>query len=187
MGIFVRANLLIATTLLGLAVLTGCRTTSPEVPAWAFGMTLGESIDKNSVQPMDALIAGRALYRVRPPNPSRAMTQYAIVAGKESGVILGVVGWDRYSNNEACERERGGLAKTLEHRYGAGRRVEPADRERMRGLPESLGAGELTQYPGWDGVAVIGCAGPHLLIAYWWNQPPERDKPTEPRDAGRAP
>jgi len=182
----VRAILPFAAVLLAGFALISCRTTSLRVPAWAYGMTLGETIDKTTAQPMDALIAGRALYRVRPPKPVRAMSEYAIIADKESGVILGVVGWDRYSDGEACERERVGLAKALEDRYGPGKRVEAADRQRMRGLPDALGTGDLMQYPGWDGVAVIGCSGQHLLVAYWWNQPVSA-KPAAPPEPARNP
>ena len=159
-----------------LAGIGACRTTTPQVPAWAFGVTLGDVIDKDTAQPMEALIAGRALYRIRPPQPHRSMSEYALVADRESGVILGVVGWDRYSSDAACNRERSSLADTLERRYGKGRTVTSADRETMRGLPDSLTAAELTIYPGWEGNAVIGCSGQRLLVAFWWSRPEAKPK-----------
>jgi hypothetical protein len=154
-----------------LFLLSSCRTTSAQVPTWAFGVTLGEVLDKTTAQPMEALIAGRALYRIRPPQPHRAMSDYALIADRDSGLILGVVGWDRYSDGTACERERARLANTLSRRYGSGRPVVAADRDRMRGLPDALTAAELTLYPGWQGYAVIGCSDQRLLVAFWWIKP----------------
>src|SRR5271169_771644 len=134
-----------------LATLCSCRTTSAQVPAWAFGVTLGNAIDKNTAQPMEALIAGRALYRIRPPQPHRSVSEYALVADRDSSVILGVVGWDRYSTDGACQRELTNVSQSLERRYGTGRPVNSADREAMHGLPDALTAAELTIYPGWQG------------------------------------
>jgi hypothetical protein len=164
-----------AATLLGGAALLGglaaCRTTSAQVPAWAFGVTLGEVLDKTTAQPIDALIAGRALYRIRPPRPHRSVSDYALITDRPSGVVVGVVGWDRYSVDSACERERAAVAAAVERRYGAGRPAQAADRELMKGLPESLGAPDLMVYPGWQGPLAIGCSGSRLLIAYWWVKP----------------
>ena len=160
--------LLLCITLGCIAWIPACSTTTPQTPQWAFGLSLGEAIDKSTAQPMDALIAGRALYRVRPPHPDRAMSEYAIVTDTASGRILGVAGWDRYSSEAACDRIRGEVAEALRRRYGAGRTAEPADRERMRGLPETLIAGSLTLFAGWDGIAVVGCAGERLVLAFWW-------------------
>ncbi len=167
--------LLALSTALALA-LSACRTTTPQVPAWAFGLSLGAVLDKTTAQPMDALISGRALYRVRPPSPHRSVSDYAVIADKESGQMVGIVGWDRYSGDAACERERAALQRVLERRYGPGRPSEPADRERMHGLPESLNSGELTIFTGWQGPVAIGCAGPRLLVAYWYAKP-EPDTP----------
>lgn len=156
--------------------LSACRTTSMQVPAWAFGLTLGTVLDKTTAQPMDALIAGRALYRVRPPNPHRAVSEYAVVADHESGQMVGIVGWDRYSDGAACQGQRKELEQVLERRYGRGRPSVPADRERMHGLPESLNTPDLTIYPGWQGPVAVGCAGPRLVIVYWYFKP-EPDAP----------
>lgn len=169
------AALLGACALLG--GLAACRTTSVAVPEWAFGITLGEALDKSTAQPMDALIAGRGLFRIRPPKPHRSVTDYALIADRESGIIVGVVGWDRYSDVAACERERKGLAVVVERRYGAGRPAQTADRELMRGLPDSLGAPDLTLYPGWQGPLAIGCSGARLLIAYWFAKPQTAPNP----------
>ena len=174
-----------AAVLLTVAALCGglaaCRTTAAEVPTWAFGVTLGEVLDKTTAQPMDALFAGRALFRIRPPRPHRAVTDYALIAERDGGVILGVVGWDRYSDAAACERERAALAAALARRYGTGRPAQAADRELMRGMPESLATPELTVYPGWQGPLALGCAGARLLIAYWFVKPEAAPKPAGSR------
>lgn len=156
--------------------LSACRTTTAQVPAWAFGLTLGTALDKTTAQPMDALIAGRALYRVRPPSPHRAVSDYAVIAERESGRMVGIVGWDRYSDGAACQAERKALERVLERRYGQGRPSVPADRERMHGLPESLNTGDETIFSGWQGPVAVGCAGPRLLIVYWYVMP-EADAP----------
>lgn len=156
---------------LALAALSGCRTTTPQAPAWGFGVTLGEAFNKGTGQPMDAFIAGRALYRIRPPQPHRSVSQYALITERESGMVLGVVGWDRYSDAAACGRERAALAQALERRYGPGHPADSTERERMRGLPDTLAGADLTLYPGWQGVAAMGCAGQHLLLAFWLPSP----------------
>jgi len=164
--------------LLVAGLLAGCRTTSVETPAWAFGLTLGEVLDQNTAQPMDALIAGRGLYRVKPPQPTRAFEDYALVTDRATGRMIGIVGWDRYSGTDACEAERQALAKVVERRYGPGKPALPSDRDKLKGLPESLSAGDLTIYPGWQGPVALGCAGPRLLLAYWY-APSEEPTPGE--------
>jgi len=160
-----------AIVVLALAALPGCRTTSPQAPAWGFGVTLGGVFDKGTGQPIDAFIAGRALYRIRPPQPHRAVSEYAVITERDSGVVLGVVGWDRYSDGAACQRERDTLAPALERRYGPGHPADSTEKERMRGLPETLAAADLTLYRGLEGVVAMGCAGQHLLVAFWFPRP----------------
>jgi hypothetical protein len=162
------AGACIAAGLAASALLGACRTTGTAVPAYGFGMTLGQKLDKTTAQPMDALIQGRSLYRVRPPQPHRDMSEYALIADVSTDTILGVVGWDRYSDNAACGHERDGLARVLESRYGPGHAAEAAERERMRGLPELLVAPDLTLYAGAVGPIGLGCAGPRLMMVYWW-------------------
>lgn len=174
------ATFLIA-ALLWAGLLSACRTTSIQAPDWAFGLNLGDVLDKSTAQPMDALIAGRALYRVRPPSPHRAMSDYALVADQQSGRIVGIVGWDRYSGDAACQAQRAELGQALERRYGPGKPVQPADRERMRGLPEGLSTADLTVYPGWQGPVALGCAGSRLLLAYWFT-PPAPAEPAVPAE-----
>jgi hypothetical protein len=177
-----RTYSLAALALVSAGMLSACRTTTTQVPAYAFGLTLGEVLDKKTAQPMDALIAGRALYRVRPPSPHRAMSDYALVTERDSGAIVGVVGWDRYSDSDACQAERTALAKVLERRFGPGRVAQAPDREQMRGLPGTLVAGDLTVYAGWQGPVALGCAGPRLLLGYWFVKP----APAEPAAPGSS-
>ncbi len=183
----------LAAFLLLAGLVSACRTTTVQAPEWAFGLNLGDVLDKATAQPMDALIAGRALYRVRPPSPHRAMSDYALVADKESGRMVGIVGWDRYSGDVACQAQRAELGKALERRYGSGKPAQPADREQMRGLPEGLSTADLTIYLGWQGPVALGCAGPRLLLAYWFTppvpaEPAGPDQPAAPRQPiGPAP
>ena len=164
-------------------LLSACRTTTVQAPAWAFGLSLGDVLDKTTAQPMDALIAGRALYRVRPPSPHRALSDYALVADRDSGRMVGIVGWDRYSDGAACQAERTELGKALERRYGPGKAAQAAEREQMRGLPELLNTADLTVYPGWQGPVALGCAGSRLLLAFWFTPP----APVEPATPGLSP
>jgi hypothetical protein len=45
----------------------------------------------------------------------------------------------------------------------------------MHGLPEPLNTGDLTVYAGWQGPVAVGCAGPRLLLAYWYAKPESAD------------
>lgn len=161
--------------LAALVALAACRTTMTAAPSWAFGLTLGEQLDKTTAEPIDALIAGRGLYRVRPPHPHRSFSDYALITDRRTGRMIGIVGWDRFSGGSACGGEREALARALERRYGPGKPAQPDDRERMKGLPESLAAADLTLYPGWQGPVALGCAGPRLLLAYWFTPPEPPD------------
>jgi hypothetical protein len=179
-----------ALILLALGVLAACRTTDVQAPAWAYGLTLGDVLDKTTAQPMDAMIAGRGLFRVRPPKPHRDFEDYALITDRATGRMIGIVGWDRFSSGDACQREREALAKVVERRYGPGAPAKPADREAMKGLPESLNSPDLTMYSGYQGPVALGCAGPRLLLAYWFTPPdappPAESAPPAP-EAGAAP
>jgi hypothetical protein len=171
-----------------LAALSACRTATLQAPSWAFGMNLGEVLDRNTAQPMDALIGGRGLSRVRPPSPHREFTDYALVTERNTGVILGIVGWARFSDEGACQGERAALDEVLRRRYGPGRPADAADRERMRGVPEGLQAPEMTLYPGWQGPVALACSGPRLLLGFWFakpEKPPAEHAP--PAQPARAP
>lgn len=170
---------LVAVLVLALGTLAACRTTDVQAPSWAFGLTLGDVLDKNTAQPMDAMIAGRGLFRVRPPKPHRDFEDYALVTDRTTGRIMGIVGWDRFSSTDACEREKEALAKAVERRYGPGSPAKPADRNAMKGLPESLNSADLMIYPGYQGPVALGCSGPRLLLAYWFT-PPDASPPSEP-------
>jgi len=161
--------------------LSACQTTTTQVPAWGFGLALGAVLDKTTALPMDALIAGRALYRVRPPKPHREMSDYAVIADRESGRMIGIVGWDRYSSDAVCKTERTALERAMERRYGPGRPSEPSDRERMHGLPESLNTSDMTVFTGWQGIVALGCAGPRLLVVYWYVKPEPDANPERTR------